>query len=153
MNYDNVLIAIREEIQAEHSLISQRLSWYVGSQSFLLTAYAIAWNKDHEWRMFFQQGMPILGALLSILAFIGVRSAIRVQKDLIAQQTDLLARLIKAQPDDADDKKILEEYRKTTCSGRPTAQRFHKLAMIAPWAVPLLFLLVWIFAYFGKFIH
>ena len=35
---------IRERIEHEDNLIVQRLTWLVGSQSFLFTAYAIASN-------------------------------------------------------------------------------------------------------------
>jgi Mn2+/Fe2+ NRAMP family transporter len=38
------LEALRRRIEHEDELISQRLSWLVGSQSFLLTAFAISLN-------------------------------------------------------------------------------------------------------------
>lgn len=151
MDYEDVLTTIREEIQAEHSLISQRLSWYVGAQSFLLTAYAIAWNQHHEWRPFFQHGMPILGALLSVMALIGVWCALEVQKDLIKHQEELLKTLrTSLKLKDPEAEKVLAEYDKTTCSGRHSGKRFHDLAMTPPWVVPILFLVVWVVAYVGK---
>ena len=40
-----VLETMRAEIQAEHTLISHRMGWYVTAQSFLMGAYAIAGSK------------------------------------------------------------------------------------------------------------
>jgi hypothetical protein len=36
----DVLQALRQDIQAEDTLIASRVTWYVTSQAFLLTAYA-----------------------------------------------------------------------------------------------------------------
>src|ERR1700757_3624121 len=35
---------VRQQIEHEDNLVSQRLSWLLGSQSFLFTAYAISLN-------------------------------------------------------------------------------------------------------------
>ena len=40
----DALKSLREAIQAEHNLIAGRVTWYVTSQAFLLTAYATSWN-------------------------------------------------------------------------------------------------------------
>ena len=36
----NVLLVLREDIHAEHTLVTSRLTWYVTSRLFLRTAYA-----------------------------------------------------------------------------------------------------------------
>ena len=142
MKLDNVLDTIRNEIHAERTLIAQRLTWYVASQSFLMTAYAIAGGEHHQWRAFFQYAMPPIGAMLSIMALIGVWSALEMQQDRIRQQTELLGEMRKGlSAKDPDAEKVLAEYQKTT--ERHSGDRFHKLAM----TLPVMFLVAWIAAF------
>jgi hypothetical protein len=82
---ETVLEAYHREIQAEHALISHRMSWYAASQSFLFTAFAIAGGAN-DWKWFFMLGMPALGIALSELARRSIWAAISVQTDLIAAQ-------------------------------------------------------------------
>lgn len=91
-----LLQTMRSEIQAEHTLLSHRMSWYATSQSFLMSAYAIAWGIDHAraWDSFFRHGMPAVGILLSICAWLGIFAAVRVQAHVINSQTDLLAKAL-----------------------------------------------------------
>jgi hypothetical protein len=64
---DRALELISEQIESEHRLISNRLSWYVTSQSFLLTAFAAwAWQQlKPQWGCIPARGMPILGIATS----------------------------------------------------------------------------------------
>ena len=154
MTDDNILDAFGREIQAEHTLISHRLNWYVTSQSFLFTAYAIAGGVN-EWRTFFQYGMPLVGVALSVLALMAIWSALEVQRDLIKVQKDFIDRLRrqlhgKKEKAAADQ---LDEYAKTTCSGRNSGARFHELAMRPPWIVPVVFILAWLAAFISSVVH
>ena len=146
-----ILQAMRSEIQSEHTLLSHRMTWYVTSQSFLMTAYAIAWGKGHEiaWKAFFQNGIPLLGVLLSIGAWLGIFSAVWVQAHVIESQTALLEKMRKRFEDanDAQALATLNDYSGTTCAGRPSKTRFHWLAMMPPCMIPAVFLLTWIVAW------
>ncbi len=152
MNDFHVLEAIRSEIQAEHNLISHRLTWYTTAQSFLLTAYAVALAENHSWPIFFVHALPILGILLSILAEIGVVCAISVQYTDIKLQTDTLAASEQeaAARGDKEFERLLLAYRSITCAGRPTGKLPHWLAMLGPLTIPLLFFFAWAIAYVLK---
>src|SRR2546423_15555296 len=67
---------IREEIRAEHSLIANRLSWYVTSQSFLVTAFAISRGNGFVWFHWFSTLLlPIIGFFSSALIFPSILGA------------------------------------------------------------------------------
>jgi hypothetical protein len=67
---------IREEIRAEHSLIANRLTWYVTSQSFLVTAFAISRGSGFTWFQWFSTVLlPILGSVSSALVFPSILGA------------------------------------------------------------------------------
>src|SRR2546423_12416334 len=90
---------IREEIRAEHSLIANRLSWYVTSQSFLVTAFAISRGAGFTWFHFFSTLLlPIIGIVSSALIFpsiLGACSTIKLwhekQRALFAAHTEFKA--------------------------------------------------------------
>ena len=170
----NVLETIRNEIQAEHSLVSHRMTWYVTSQAFLMTAYAVSFGQGQTGRGFFQFSIPLLGLLLSILAFFAVYSAVRVQRGVIKLQTKMLLGMIKelnllaGKPDTVSDEEIdfapskedtpamkrLKIYARTTCLARDTKSRYHRLAMFMPPSIPVIFFINWVVAlYFSIFIH
>ncbi len=44
---------IRDEIHSEHALLSNRLTWYVTSQSFLVTAFTISRANGFTWYPWF----------------------------------------------------------------------------------------------------
>ena len=90
--------SIRRQIEHEDSLVVNRLSWLMGSQSFLFTAYAIVVNgpviprtavfttkQDHLITM-----LPLLGIACCVLIYAGVLGAALVMKHLRA---DLAARI------------------------------------------------------------
>jgi hypothetical protein len=62
--------SIRDESHAEHMLIANRLTWYVTSQSFLVTAFAISRGNGFGWfRWFSTLLIPAIGLLSSSLVF------------------------------------------------------------------------------------
>ena len=64
---------VRQQIEHEDNLVSQRLSWLLGSQSFLFTAYAISLNGPTQIRS--KQLEAHLGLLLVILPLVSIISA------------------------------------------------------------------------------
>ena len=141
-----MLDTIRNEIQAEHTLISHRMTWLVTSQSFLMTAFAIAGGPGNRLFPFVYDSIPIVGIMLSTLAFFAIVAAIWVQGDLIATQAKTLARTRQRLVNDPDALARLDDYVRTTASGRKTGNTFHWLAIIPPLLVPVIFVVVWIAA-------
>lgn len=67
---------IREEIRAEHALIANRLTWYVTSQSFLVSAFAISSGSNFMWHRWFSTSLiPGLGLWSSLLVFPSILGA------------------------------------------------------------------------------
>jgi hypothetical protein len=82
MNPDFEYEQIRNEIRAEHSLIANRLTWYVTSQSFLVTAFAISRGAGFSWHPWFSTTLlPLVALASSLLIFpsvVGARNTIRL---------------------------------------------------------------------------
>jgi len=85
--------SIRRQIEHEDSLVVNRLSWLMGSQSFLFTAYAIVVNgpvvprtaaftakQDHLLSV-----VPLLGIACCLFIYAGVIGALLVMKRLRAE--------------------------------------------------------------------
>src|SRR5437870_13920101 len=67
---------IRDEIRAEHTLIANRLTWYVTSQSFLVTAFAISRASGFTWFHWFSTLLlPFVGFVSSALIFPSILGA------------------------------------------------------------------------------
>lgn len=153
VTYDDVLKTIRDEIQAEHTLISHRLTWFVGFQSVLFTAYAIAWGKDHQFVAFFQFAMPALGVLFSGLAAVGAQAAFEVQDDLLDEQGKLVSVMVAAAiTDKPDEVPVLEAYRRTICCGRKSEFLTHRSVQRAIKAMPIAVFLTWVIGFLASFI-
>ncbi|MFN5530712.1 MAG: hypothetical protein ACK5F7_09065 [Planctomycetaceae bacterium] len=148
MDIQTVLDSTRSEIHAEHSLINQRLSWNLSTQSFLLTGYVIAGGGQNPLQAFILFCMPLMGILLSIMGLIGVYAAREVQEELIEHQTNLLKRELERHKgeENSDQLQICEDYAKTTCAGRRSKRKYHILAMIPPIAIPSSFIMLWLAA-------
>lgn len=59
---------IREEIRAEYGLITSRLTWFVTSQSFLVSAFAISQANGFVWFHWFSTLLlPAVGLLIALL--------------------------------------------------------------------------------------
>ncbi len=73
---------IREEVRAEHALLSNRLTWYATSQSFLVTAFTISRANGFTWHPWYSTLLlPLLGLCVSLLIFpsiIGACKTIRL---------------------------------------------------------------------------
>jgi len=87
---------IREEIRAEHVLISNRLTWYVTSQSFLVSAFAISCGSGFTWFKWFPAVLlPMIGLTASCLIFpsiVGASQTIRLwhqkQREFFAREPE-----------------------------------------------------------------
>jgi hypothetical protein len=139
---NRVLEAYGREIQAEHTLMSQRMTWYVTSQSFLFSAYAISGSNSNSWGNIFMFGIPVLGMLLSEFARMSLWAAIEVQYGLIERQNKLITEQ-RPRLSCAKDQFLLDLHSKTTCNGRETKHTFHDTAMLPPLLIPILLMLTW----------
>ena len=84
---------VRERLEHEDNLIVQRLTWLVGSQSFLFTAYAIVSNGlmsppqlasahlTDQLQLLFQL-IPIVAMLTCILIYISILAAVVTMRRL-----------------------------------------------------------------------
>jgi len=85
---------VRERIEHEDNLIVQRLTWLVGSQSFLFTAYAIVSNGlmtpppqpaylhfGEQLQLLFQL-IPIVATLTCILIYVSILAAVVAMRRL-----------------------------------------------------------------------
>ena len=61
---------IRSRIEHEDSLITQRLSWFIGSQSFFFTAYAIVIVNARPGQEL--HALPVLIPLVALLSSAGI---------------------------------------------------------------------------------
>jgi len=52
MNEEERFKLIRAEIHTEYDLIANRMNWYVTSQSFLVTAFALSGGDHHHYMWF-----------------------------------------------------------------------------------------------------
>src|SRR4051812_48171140 len=69
---------IRSRIEHEHSLITQRLSWFITSQSFFFTAYAIVTVNDSGKVdvKALPQIIPLVALITSSLIFITILAGV-----------------------------------------------------------------------------
>lgn len=85
---------VRERLEHEDNLIVQRLTWLVGSQSFLFTAYAIVANGlmtqpvqpaclhfGEQLQLLFQL-IPIVAMLTCLLIYVGILAAVATMHKL-----------------------------------------------------------------------
>src|SRR5512135_3667773 len=89
----DALRAISDDIQAENTLIASRVTWYVMSQAFLLTAYAMSWNAGFTWPGFFHRILPIAAIALSIVILASIYAATWAQDVYLREQAALVARI------------------------------------------------------------
>ena len=68
---------LRARIEHEDGLIVHRISWFMGFQAFLFTAYAIALNGHSADAARLARLMPPIGIVTSILVYLGIFAALR----------------------------------------------------------------------------
>jgi hypothetical protein len=149
----DLLQALRQDIQAEDTLIASRVTWYVTSQAFLLTAYATSWGAGFGWPAFFHSVLPLAAMVLSALIFASISAATWAQDVYLREQAALVARIRAEIPLSPSETIALEVYERTMVanrrseSGRVVGGRIHALVRITPLILPVGFSLLWLYAY------
>lgn len=150
----DILKVLGEDIQAEHALIASRVTWYVTSQSFLLTAYATSWNANFVWQEFFHRILPIAAIVLSFVIFVSIYAATWAQDAYLREQKSLVSRM-KSELELTDMEKMsLQVYERTMVSNRTNAKghviggRIHTLGRITPLVLPVGFSMLWLYTLF-----
>jgi hypothetical protein len=127
---------IRGQIEHEDNLISGRLSWFIASQSFLFTAYAILVNGLHpaaatdgpnDSRRLLLVLVSALAAATCVLIFLSILSGVAAMANL----RRLYDRTVAGHPGELPP---VQGYRSTQLLG-----------LAAPILLPILFMSVWLF--------
>ncbi len=125
------LTALRSRIEHEDNLVNQRLSWLVGSQAFLLTAFAISLNGGPELKP--PAYASANHALVALLPFAGMACILILWLTLAGALWSMAA--LRAQAD-----KITQPGEFPIHSRRP----IRWLGFAAPFAIPAVFLALWL---------
>jgi hypothetical protein len=126
---------IRSQIEHEDNLINQRLSWFVASQAFLFSAYAILLNVPSQVRLqIFETQREMLFFLIPLVA-IGVSILIYITVIAAMLATANLRRLLKTHMNEKESALLppVQGYRQTLLLGQAS-----------PLLMPFLFLVGWI---------
>ncbi len=83
------LVLLRQRIEHEDNLINQRLSWLVGSQSFLITAFAISLNAPTTF--YSPAYVPVHQKLLHLLPVVAIASIVVLMLTLVGAVAALVA--------------------------------------------------------------
>lgn len=74
---------LREEIRFEHGQIAQRMNWFVVSQTFLMTPYAISrgGTRAAQLELFWGTLLPVTGVVMATLIFVAILAAVDRVRD------------------------------------------------------------------------
>ena len=134
---------LRDQLQHEDNLITQRLSWLMGSQAFLFTAYAIVLNGPERPKN------ALIGSLqeylLGTLPAVGLLSAVLIYVSIIAGATAMfnIYRLARNFCDDA-------AVRFPPLRGRKLTRY---MGFASPFLLPPIFIIVWLLLWSRGFSH
>ena len=154
LNIGDALKAVRDDIQAENTLISSRMTWYVTSQAFLLTAYATSWNANFGWPYFFHVILPLAAVAISAVIFASIFAATWAQDVYLREQTELVDAVKNRFELSQGEREALRAYEQTMIrnrrsrTGRKIGARIHALVRIGPLVLPVGFALLWLYAFF-----
>jgi len=126
---------VRQQIEHEDNLVSQRLSWLLGSQSFLFTAYAISLNGPVQIRT--KPYESTISLLILLLPLVSILSALLIWLAVIAGVWTMF-KLRRA---------YLVGFRNIFDDGVPTVQSIGGplvLGHFAPVLLPALFIVIWL---------
>lgn len=113
----------RDDFHKEHELVSNRTTWFVTSQSFLVTAFVLAPAELKDVRRL----IPFLGASIALFTFAAVIAAVYAMKDLRVH----IHRLV-GDP----------ELKNLPGWGR---RKLNFWGMAPPFVIPVLFFALWIY--------
>lgn len=143
LNSKELLDLIRKEIQAEHNLIANRMTWYVSSQAFLMAAFTITGNNDYNYT-WLAKLIPLLGLLNSLIIWLSLQAAVEAMsnckkfQNYVFNEDDNLTNL-------KEFKRIFLEPPMSDKSGNYKAKWIHPFGLLPPKLIPLLFLTTWLF--------
>jgi hypothetical protein len=147
-----MLMALREDIQAENTLIASRVTWYVTSQAFLLTAYATSWSESFRWQAFFHHVVPLAALVLSVVIFASIYAATWAQDVYLREQKSLVLQLKSTFQLSESERIAIEVYERTMVAnrkdpaGRVIGGKIHAMVRITPLVLPVGFSGLWIYA-------
>jgi hypothetical protein len=150
----DALKALREDIQSENTLIASRVTWYVTSQAFLLTAYATSWNANFVWPFFFHDVLPLAAIVFSAVILASIYAATWAQDVYVREQVSLVSRLKSEQTLSQTEALALQAYERTmvanrtNAAGRVIGGRIHAIVRVTPLVLPVGFSGLWLYAYF-----
>ena len=154
LNIGDALKAVRDDIQAENTLIASRMTWYVTSQAFLLTAYATSWNANFGWPFFFHEVLPLAAVAISVVILASIFAATWAQDVYLREQAELVT-VVKSQFQlSQGESEALRAYEQTMIKNRKSragqriGARIHVLVRISPLVLPVGFAALWLYAYF-----
>jgi hypothetical protein len=122
---------VRQQIEHEDNLISQRLSWLLGSQSFLFTAYAISLNGPVQIRL--KPYESAVGLLIVLLPLVAILSSLLIGTAVLAGMWTMY--------------KLRRDFRSCELAGIPPVQSTGGallLGQFAPAFLPALFIVIWL---------
>lgn len=126
---------VRSQIEHEDSLVSQRLSWLLASQSFLFTAYAITLNGPAQSH--FKTFEVHSTLLLNLLIAIGIVSALLIWSSILAGISAMA--------------KLRSDFHRTVSGELPaalppiqTTGLAYRAGQFGPIFVPILFTVSWL---------
>jgi hypothetical protein len=153
LSIGDALKSIRDDIQAENTLIASRMTWYVASQAFLLTAYATSWNANFAWPYFFHEVLPLAAVAISVVIFASTFAATWAQDVYLREQSELVT-IVKGQFQlSRSESEALRAYEqtmiknRTSKGGKVIGGRIHVLVRISPLVLPIGFSLLWLYAF------
>jgi hypothetical protein len=126
---------LRSQIEHEDNLVSQRLSWFLASQAFLFTAYAITLNGPVQLHsQNFESQVRLLTRLLPVVAIV---SAALIWLSILAGFQAM--RALRKNFDRSDRSNLPEGLPSIQMTGRTLLG-----GQLGPLALPLIFLAVWL---------
>lgn len=136
-----VLNFYRWEVQHEFSLLNHRISWYIFSQSFLITAFAVAVGykvNDSNWLT--QLILPILGLLTSVSVIPSINGACDTIDLWLRKQRQLLFKYRDGQLKEF----IISRDESLELSKDKIHISSHYFAKYLPWTLIVVWIVIWV---------
>jgi hypothetical protein len=87
----DLLEILHREVNYQQDLISSRITWYVTSQAFLMSAFAIAGGENHHFPWLTRGFLPALGIIISIFIAISIRAGVAIVDELRQREYELIS--------------------------------------------------------------
>lgn len=151
MTDQGALEFIRKEVAHEFALLNSRLMWLTASQSFLIAAFTLALGNAAVYNAgwYVQALLPILGALICLVALPGVTGAHKTIKIWLVKQHTLMEKL--------KSDKAFDGIRNARLDANPELDSVHSrstvFAQLLPWLLLMFWILCTLFIYFRPIQH